>query len=348
MGDQGHRSNNFDALRLGAAFAVLVSHSFVLTGRREPAIGTLSLGAVGVYMFFAISGYLITRSWSRQPDLGPYLVKRILRIMPALVAVVVLVTIFAGFFLTTLSPAAYFGQSAPWHYIASNIFVLGKATYYLPGVFVHDPYPIAVNGSLWTLSVEFKAYLWLAVVGVIALRSRRWSGVAGMLLLILSLASGLHLTGIFGNDTYFRVFGVGACLYLWRDRIPRSPQLALLLLAICVVFSNTVAQALVATVALSYVTIVAAHGRPVLRWATSHGDLSYGIYLWAFPVQQTITSVLPHVTPWEMIAIAAPVTVALAAVSWKLIERPALTLKMTVVGVATPPGPVAVNVPASD
>ena len=170
----GSRQNNFNALRLIAAVMVLVSHCFALTNRPEPlaTISHESFGELGVSIFFAISGFLIARSWSGDPAIPRFAAKRGLRLMPGLIVAVLLTALVLGPAVTTLSPSRYFGDIGVYRYIAKNS-VLDTVNGRLPGVFVHNVYPDAVNGSLWTLPVEALAYVAAAVIGVMgALRGR--------------------------------------------------------------------------------------------------------------------------------------------------------------------------------
>jgi peptidoglycan/LPS O-acetylase OafA/YrhL len=329
------RRNNFDILRLTAAIAVLVSHSFVLSGHHEPTIGSLTVGTIAVFVFFAISGFLITRSWEREPRLGAFLAKRILRIFPALIVVVLLTALVAGPLLTSLSGGSYFGAHETWTYVFKNVILFQQ--YVLPGVFTHNPYGTAVNGSLWTLPTEFRAYLFIALLGVLTLLARRRAVVAILAFVyLLGLVAPAHTSLLFGTLMFYRVFLVGAILYLWRDEIPRSRTAAAGLIIAWVALSGTSAGVAAATVAISYAAIVLAYEKPALTRLTKHGDFSYGIYLWAFPVQQTIAHLWHHVSSLEMIVVSLPSTVLLAIGSWRLVEGPALTLRRRVARTAAP------------
>ncbi len=150
-GGVGTRTGLFDWLRLGGAFAVLVGHSYVLTGN-PPLLG-IGWHAYGVMLFFAISGYLITGSWQADPDPLRYAVKRARRIMPGLIVVVLATALVLGPLLS-VDPAAYWAGA--WRYVWRNVLLL--PLHVLPGVFTANPYPVAVNGSLWTLPVEVFMY----------------------------------------------------------------------------------------------------------------------------------------------------------------------------------------------
>lgn len=150
------RTNNFDALRLLAATVVVYGHAFPLTKTAQVVILGNSVESLAVKVFFVISGYLISESWLRDPQINRFLIRRALRIFPALIVVVLLSVLVLGPLATTLSIAGYFGNISVLMYL-KNIFLY--PVYYLPGVFQSNPYPIAVNGSLWSLPVEFSMYL---------------------------------------------------------------------------------------------------------------------------------------------------------------------------------------------
>src|SRR6188768_3368852 len=144
----GSRHNNFDLLRLLAAWAVLVSHSFAVLDQPEPLhqLGS-TLGNVGVLIFFAVSGLLIRRSWEYDPSPRDFWVKRGLRLLPALATVGVLTAFVLGPLVTTSSPSAYFSSWQTWIYPVRLVlmFPFGAG---LPGVFEDNPMAGAVNGPL--------------------------------------------------------------------------------------------------------------------------------------------------------------------------------------------------------
>ena len=170
----GSRDNVFDVLRLAAAMAVLLSHCYPLTGRDEPfaRVTGETLGDIGVSVFFAISGFLVARSWASQPELRPFAAKRALRLLPALVVCVWLLALVLGPITTTLSPGDYLTTPQTWIYpLRSSVLITFAGR--LPGVFEHNPFPDAVDGSLWTLPLEACCYVMVAVLGALALLHRR-------------------------------------------------------------------------------------------------------------------------------------------------------------------------------
>ena len=149
-----HRSNNLDALRLVGALAVIFGHAYHIVGRpfENPVVAGYPVQTLGVIIFFSISGYLITASWSRTRNPVSYLAARSLRIFPALVVVVLVCMFVIGPVVSVLPNSQYFDAPNFWSYLGNIIL---RPQYELPGVWGDHPYPNAVNGSLWTLPAEF-------------------------------------------------------------------------------------------------------------------------------------------------------------------------------------------------
>ena len=336
----GSRTNNFDVLRLGAAALVLFSHAFLLTGRDDPALpitGQETLGDIAVTAFFGISGFLVARSWCREPNVVRFALKRGLRIMPALLAVGVLCAFVLGPLVTRVSLGDYFGSGEPLSYVAGN--ALFHTNLYLPGVFDGNPLT-SVNGALWTLPLELEAYLAVAVLGIRGAfrRTRVVAAVAGAFL-ILNLPLGpdggalvttwvsTSMAGHIVNR--LAAFFVAALLYVLRDRgVVRGPVAAVLAVAWLAAVATPLAH-VVGAVAIPYCVVYLAYATPAwLGRLTRHGDVSYGVYVWGWPIEQTVRGLVgPSLGPVGMLLIAAPVTYVVALASWRLVEAPALRLK---------------------
>jgi peptidoglycan/LPS O-acetylase OafA/YrhL len=326
--------NNLNLIRLFAAFLVLYGHSFVFLGLPEPLfLSWTSLGPVALYIFFTISGYLIAESWDRDPHLGRYFIRRGLRIFPGL-AICILLTIFVlGPLLTKLSLHDYFTHSNTWDYLRNIALYIG---YYLPGVFETNHYPGVVNGSLWSLSVEFFMYIVVAVIGF--MRSNRWIYVA------LAISSALltyfwalqtqkipvfyvtDLRYIFILGTYF---WVGAVFY--KFDLKQYLSLSVTSLAFVALFCLAAWPSILAVAAWILMPIVTfAFGfaySPLLNRLIRTGDYSYGIYIYAFPVQQTIASFYPKIPIGLYLLVCSFLTFILAILSWHFVEKYALSLK---------------------
>lgn len=339
------RRNNFDALRLAGALMVLISHSFALTGRPEP-LGSLSgqtLGELGVSLFFSISGFLIAKSWLDDPALVPFIVKRALRLLPALIIAVLLTALVVGPIESTLGPSVFLTRVGVYRYIVENS-VLYTVNGRLPGVFVHNVYPGAVNGSLWTLPVEAAAYAGVAVLGLLGMLRKRVTPAALSFVVLFALSTPLLKVGsvagqgsIGGNLSLViylgGVFNAGILLYLMRESIDLRWDLAAGLAIIWIVTFNTAWVQTTAMVAIPYIVLVLAYRTPrQLAAITRFGDLSYGIYIYAFPVQQIASNAWgPGMRPGVMLLVVVVPVFCLAFLSWHLIESPALRLKRRLV-----------------
>jgi peptidoglycan/LPS O-acetylase OafA/YrhL len=341
----GSRQNNFNALRLIAAVMVLISHCFALTGRTEP-LGSISgqtLGELGVSIFFAISGFLIARSWSDDPALVRFAVKRGLRLLPALVMAVLLTALVVGPAVSALSPSSYFARAGVYRYVAENS-VLYTVNGRLPGVFIHNIYPAAVNGSLWTLPVETVAYVAAAALGVAgALRGRVVLPILSFMVLLaastpLLNVGSIQVSGPIGGNLGLvlylgGLFNAGLLLYVLREHVALRWDLAGVLLIAWIASANTEWVHTVAMLAIPYLVLVLAYlTPPSLSAITRPGDVSYGVYVYAFPAQQVAAYAWgPGLGPGTMLALVAIPVYLLALLSWRLIEAPALRLKRRVV-----------------
>jgi Acyltransferase family len=215
------RDNNFDALRLLAAVAVLVSHAFLIaegSEGREPLMrltgGESKLGLVGVFIFFAISGFLVSESYEKTRSPLRCLAKRALRIFPGLFAALLVAAFVIGPLATRLPLADYLERQAVYSYVVGNT-LLNLTTHELPGVlFVDNPVGLEVNASLWTLRYEFMMYL----LGLGAARLLRWQ----MLLPLLALGLAWpYLPALAFLDAFgwlLPYFAMGMLLYALRDR----------------------------------------------------------------------------------------------------------------------------------
>jgi peptidoglycan/LPS O-acetylase OafA/YrhL len=331
IGDRSSgRDNHFNLIRMIAAAGVLVSHAYPIA-LGPSAIQPLqiwlqgpTLGTVSVYVFFAISGFFIAKSFDRSPSYGRFLRARLLRLYPALLVVLALTVLIAGLFLTTAS-APSFWATVP-DYMLRNLSLF-RLQYDLPGVFETNPYGPPINGSLWTLSHEVLCYAGIFLAGLLGLlRAKRSLAIviASFVVLclvapLLPLPDRLHKF----LDLAFP-FAIGTVFYVWRDLVPLRLALALGLSTLAGVAYATPLFHMVFVLALSYwVFLIGLAPAPRLLAYNRLGDYSYGTYIYAFPVQQLM--VLFGVTlPLANMALAFPVTLVMAVLSWHLIEKPAL------------------------
>jgi peptidoglycan/LPS O-acetylase OafA/YrhL len=341
---RGGRQNNFDALRLVAAAAVVFSHSFLIaegTQDHEWLIrltGNQSiLGLVGVFVFFAISGFLVTQSFEDTGDPWRFLAKRALRIFPGLFVATLLSAFVLAPFVTTLRPAAFFSNPGPWEYVLGNTF-LDQTVHELPGVmFVNNPVGLEINGSLWTLRLEFTMYLMVLGLGVLRVLSLpvALALVAfGMACLHFNMLDELERWGWFfqllsGWGWLVAFFASGIALYKLRHSRIFDGRIALLALAGLVLSVPLRQFILLFPLFGCYLALwLALNPRLPVIPAARFGDLSYGIYIYGWPVEQAVVWLLGGGAAWwQVFSLALPAAAALAFLSWHLVERPALRLK---------------------
>jgi peptidoglycan/LPS O-acetylase OafA/YrhL len=336
------RDNNFDVLRLLAATLVLLSHAFPLTGRDEPFenLSGETLGGLGVAVFFAMSGFLVTKSWVGDPDLRRFARKRALRILPGLAVAALVTAVVIGPLVTTVPVGSYLTDPAVLLYVVATGLLTGSSGR-LPGVFESNPEAAIVNGSLWTLPIEAVAYVGVAAAGLLGLLAARrpvaaifLSLVAGTLILDAVVDGpfqdhGPAVLALYYTLRFGAYFAAGALLFLHRDRVELRGRVVVLLLAAWVVSWATPYAFAVAAVALPYAVLYAAF-TPVrgLRALTRFGDVSYGTYIYAFPIQQSLVAAFGQdLGPAGLFALALPLTWLAGLVSWRLVEQPALRLK---------------------
>jgi peptidoglycan/LPS O-acetylase OafA/YrhL len=337
------RANNFDALRFALAALVILSHAYPLLegdDHSEPLFratgGQLTFGEAAVSGFFILSGFLIAQSWETSRSAADYFRKRAARIYPGFLLTVLFCALVAGPRLAS-SPADYWAAFSPPRTAGAAL----NLDLRLPKLFGH--LPVAdVNGSLWSVRFEFLCYLLLALLGVTgALRRPGVLAAAVGLFLAVQAAllyadlklPGSGLSAVWGYPPFWPRVGAcflaGALFYRCRDRVPLSAGLFLASVAGLVLLAVASSlRGLVLAVPLlgGYALLYLAFARtPWLYGFARPGDFSYGLYLYAFPVQQ----LLAHrsglaLSPVGLFALALPATLALAVVSWYAVERPFL------------------------
>jgi peptidoglycan/LPS O-acetylase OafA/YrhL len=323
--------NNFEAIRILAALTVLVSHHFALTGQAEPSFLHLhSWGGAAVLVFFIVSGYLVTASWYNDPNFLRFGLRRFLRIWPALTVITIITAYGLGAWVTTLPLAEYWKHRATLDYLS---ILWMKIYYVLPGVFENNPYARGVNGSLWTIPIEVKCYVVMALVGLIGLmRSKKiWLLMIAVYMIWFLVMRSADFTGKLNYEYEFSTFFLaGSALYVLRSRWESRPWLWLLLLGVAAAVVWSMGWRYTALLLLFpfLIVYVGTRSSPVIRAAGRWGDPSYGIYLIAFPVQQTIIHFLWSRLDFNVTMIMAMIiTVVLAYLSWHGIEKRALKLK---------------------
>ncbi len=333
------RTNNFDLLRLVAAVAVMFGHSYWIqpfAGRSEPILAFTGLeysGSLAVYTFFLISGMLVTASYDRQRSPLRFAMLRMARVWPALV-VCVLATLLIIYPLSSQLAWQPASRDAEARFILANVTLLGGVERVLPGIFAANAIPGVANGSLWTLPVEVKCYVLVLGLGLLGAVRRpvllATAAAAAALLLIWKAdpSNGPFLRDMMrmplGYSSYPVLFFIlGMALYAGRQLIRIDSRIAIGLAVVYLALRTTPFGPLAFYVAFAYSILILGALPMLIRFAPRH-DLSYGIYLWAFPVQQLVAMHFPQLGNLSALLIAIPATAVIAAGSWLLVERPAL------------------------
>jgi peptidoglycan/LPS O-acetylase OafA/YrhL len=340
LGDlASRRNNNFNLIRMLAATAVLISHSYPLalgSNAVEPLFSWLgiSLGELAVITFFCVSGFFISLSRDRAPGNLDFFSARFLRIYPGLTLVLLISVFVIGPIFTTLSTSEYLSSREIYSYLSNNL-TLFNMKFQLPGLFQDNPYP-GINGSLWTLFYEVTLYAVVGGLGAFACYARgvRFAvfmlvyGIAyvsfKVLLANTSLLNDLHRSQFF--FTWSLPFVLGMSLYRYRHRIQHRFVWLLPLAALaawsyqkpwffeCFVLAWTY---------LIFYLGFATHTR--VDQYNALGDYSYGVYIYAFPVQEILAHQFKGISPITMMLLAFPIVLIAAVCSWHFIEKPAMS-----------------------
>lgn len=332
--------NNFDFLRLVFSIFVIITHSYALTGLPEEDIlynnteGQLSLSSLGVSGFFVISGYLIYQSLQRSTNIAEYFWKRFLRLFPALVVV-----LFLSIFLLSAvyeGSENYWTQKSVWTYFPKNIS-LYFIQFTISGVFENNPFPGMINGSLWTIAYEFTCYCLLGLLIFIPTNFKKnILIVIFSLFLVIRLVGGDHLEKYnfvlnAQNFIHLTLLFLGGALIAEFNtilQIQKKSFLVILSIAILVIICGLGVYSIFQYIVLPFVIISSGlqSTRFINGLTKKIGDLSYGIYIYAFPVQQTLVYYFkPHL--FELMIYTTLITCTMGFLSWHLIEKRCLKLK---------------------
>lgn len=340
------RENNLNLIRIIAALSVLVSHSFaIVTGERgaEPLQLLLDVtpGTMAVDIFFVTSGLLLANSLINKGNALEFIASRIVRIYPALVLAVFLTAFVLGPIFTELPIFEYFYNSDVYAYFIKTSTLVRGVGYTLPGVFNGNPLYSQVNGSLWTLPLEIKMYVLLFCVWyfwqkIFPLKSHIFLKVS--FLFVSVFAGGFYFYEYIGVDAgkathgisrFIFLFFAGSTLALYQEKIPFSSKILGFFLVLVTVSSlNKTTFFFGWNIFLPYLVVLLAYQPSrILSYYNKVGDYSYGFYIYAFPVQQMVVSIVNDVSIAGMIFYSTIFTGILAVFSWHLLEKPMMRMK---------------------
>jgi peptidoglycan/LPS O-acetylase OafA/YrhL len=346
-----NKDNNFNLIRMLAAIAVIISHSFALSlGDRslEPIKNFLgvSLGEIAVDIFFITSGLLVTRSLLFRNNLKVFITSRILRIYPALLVSVLFCSLLGGV-LSDFSLIKYIQDNELIDFIFYNSTMIFSDAQELPGVFYDAPLDRSVNGSLWTLPWELRMYIVLTGLGVLLALTHKVKlkfNIIPLLIIIIAITSTLlYLTFHFNQYhhwfyvkfcRFLSTFFLGGSIYILKNYIKIS-WLTFIATASLLLFSFMMSKDvffIFYILSTPYIVLCIAYlpqGK-ILKY-NNLGDYSYGTYIYAWPIQQTLAISFIAISPYQMMFSAFVLTLLLAILSWHLIEKPTMRLKRYII-----------------
>lgn len=336
--EQGSRVNNFNIIRIIAAAMVIYGHMAHIMGLPVHCIYGQAVSSVAVKILFVISGYLIMKSLINDAHFGRYMLRRSFRIFPGLIGVVLFALLIVGPIATGLPLKTYFTSAETYMYLRN---ILLYPIYSLPGVFGNYTYPIAVNGSLWTLPIEFSLYLVLPALLFVFKRLKLVKPgliVTTLLCIAASCISLKYFEGgrlvIYGTNWFDSLailpyFFAGSVLALPEFKKLLNLQIAVIAMLVTAILRfNGIKYELLLCFVLPYAVLsFALTERPVFSRWFAKSDFSYGLYLYGFVIQQLIWHQLeklnnPIFSLNVLFIICFAATFLCAVISWYLIEKP--------------------------
>lgn len=330
MTDQ-HASNNFDILRLFAAIFVVFCHSFGFYGEYDPfyklTAGYIPGGQLAVYIFFIISGYLITKSWLAKPELLPFLKKRFNRIVPAYLIVIFFTLLIIGPAFTTLPIGDYFKNPKTWSYLVNLSF--WKLQFELPGVFETTNPHHTVNAPIWTLFFEILMYGFVVLFGLLSLLKKNNYLFITLYLLLFALLffpipKDLFILKISARNfvIFFTFFFSGSLCFIYNIRSHKYTLINTILLIASILLCKTpfilplsVFTLTAIILGISFLPVKIGH------FITKHSDLSYEIYLYGYLVQNIVKQLFgEHLNLYGHFIISIVITIAIA-IPMRLAQR---------------------------
>lgn len=323
-------NNNLDLIRLIAALMVIIGHSYALApahGSRDvlsSLFGVMYSGAIAVAIFFFVSGLLVTNSLLSKKSPIEFIISRFFRIYPALVVVALISVLVLGPIVTEHNLSNYFGSNMTILYLVDNLKI--NIGYYLPGVFIHNHFKDSVNGSLWTIPFEIKFYLFLLAFFLVGLfKNKIIATVFGFFIIFSPFY--LPLFHPSNSEVYYLpvMFTLGSLLALYKDKIIIDSSLFFGGVLLTYLFKSYSVDSynfmLHCTIGIGVLYISSL--RYVKKVKIKY-DISYGVYLYAWPVQQTLNFLYPEKNYLFNCIIAIIITIPLAFLSWILIEKKAI------------------------
>jgi peptidoglycan/LPS O-acetylase OafA/YrhL len=335
-------NNNLDLVRIFLAIGVIFGHTLKLNGHSNFWVDPISLlysatysGSLAVKIFFFISGLVVTNSCLQHSSLVYFIISRLFRIMPALIFICLITVFIFGPLLTNLNTHTYFSSLDNLIYIRDNLVF--KTHYLLPGVFENNYFPNTINGSLWSLKFEVKYYLYLCTFFFISKKYRR--KYLTLILLTIILYSFIPEEGLYFTRKNTEIsllpmaFSLGVILAINSFiSIANLKYMALLSFLSFFIFKQTYFAENFLVIGACLLILYVSSLQTVLKWKPKY-DISYGIYLWGFLIQQTMVNYFGTIYAGFHFVSSLLITIIFSFISYLYVEKPTMLIGKKIIPV---------------
>lgn len=324
-------NNNLDLIRIFLACLVIICHSPTLNGPSHFWIDPISFffsisnsGAIAVKLFFFISGLVVTNSYLKNRNAIYFIISRFFRIIPALFFLIIITIFIVGPTLTTLPLNKYFNDPSVFLYFRNNIFF--HLADYLPNIFENNFYPNVINGSLWSLRYEVMCYIWILIFFIILRKKNKYLlNIPIAIIIIDSILPTRILLNNLGEDvaiyTLPASFAFGALLAVNSEKLKLNSLTILITIVLGLIFHSTQFNQISFIFASSIVVLYISSNKYILKFKPQN-DISYGIYLWGFLIQQTLYNFTGHIYTGYHCLFSIIISSILGYISYIYIEKP--------------------------
>ena len=327
-------NNNLDFIRIILACLVIIGHAPILNGNSENwhdpigyFFGFTYSGALAVKLFFFISGLVVTNSFIIKKSSSYFIFSRTFRLIPALLFVLLISSLLIAPLVTKLSFSDYFSNIQVFKYIQNNLFF--NTDFALPGVFIDNFYKGAVNGSLWSLHFEVGCYIvLLAIFMLLGKKNKYYLNIPIILIIIDSLLPTRFILGFLGDNSEVYLlpfsFAIGAFFAVNADKLQMNFSIVIGSFLMYFIFKGTAFTHILFIFGSCNLLLFLSYNSLIIKLKPKY-DISYGIYLWGFFIQQTIVFYTGHIYVGLHCVIALLICIIFGFISNIFIEKPFIT-----------------------